>query len=158
MATAPIVQAVFRQMRMTLTMERYYPLAWAAAIALLCWWFDLKLPADPGRLLSATVTFGAIASGFVGTSLSILTGLGTPVMRKIRQSRYVDILRAYMGWALASGLVLSCTSIIGLFLSTTSLTLTIAWTATLTFCVACLYRLAKVMLFVFSDPENLLDG
>lgn len=155
MATAALVETVFRQMRMTLTRERYYPLACAAVIALLFWWLDLKLPADPGRLLSATVTFGAIASGFVGTSLSILTGLGTPVMRKIRQSRYVAILREYMGWALASGLVLSCTSIIGLFLCTTSLALTIAWSATLTFCIACLYRLAKVMLLVFSDPENL---
>ena len=140
---------------MTLTVERFYPLVLAAVVAVACWWLDLKLPADPGWLLSATVTFGAIASGFVGTSLSILTGLGTPVMRKIRQSRYVDILREYMGCALASGLVLSCTSIIGLFPGTTSLALTIAWSATLTFCIACLYRLAKVMLFVFSDPENL---
>ena len=142
---------------MTLTVEQFYPPVLAAVVAVACWWLDLNLPADPGRLLSATVTFGAIASGFVGTSLSILTGLGTPVMRKIRQSRYVHILRGYMGWALASGLVLSCTSIIGLFLGTTSLTLTIFWGATLTFCIACLYRLVKVMLFVFSDPENLRD-
>jgi len=130
----------------------------ALLAATTCWWLGLSLPAQPAILLSATVTFGAIVSGFVGTSLAMLTSLGAPVMRRIRRTMYVRILRGYLGWALASGIVLSCTSLTGLFLNTTSAGFTTAWCATLTFCVACLYRLARVMLFVFSDPENLTDG
>ena len=158
MATTEVAQALSRQMRMTLTTERYYPFVLAALAAAASWGVDFALPAHPEALLGATVAFGAIASGFVGTSLSILTALGTRVMRRIRQTTYVHILREYLGWALASGLVLSCASIVGLVVDTPSVWLAIIWCATLTFCIACLYRLARVMLFVFSDPENLTDS
>ncbi len=138
----------------TLTKERYYPLVCAGIAALVCWGFDLDLPpVTPERLLSATVTFGAIASGFVGTSLSILTALGTRVMRKIRKTEYLHVVRGYLGWALASGIILSCVSMGGMWLGVAGW-FTMVWCAVLVFCVACLWRLARTMLFIFSDPDN----
>ena len=149
---------IFGWLQRSLVWEQCYPFALAATAAVICWWLSLDFADVPLQLLSGTVTFGAIASGFVGTSLAILTSLGTPVMRKIRRTPYVRILRRYLGWALASGIVLSCVSILGLFLHATSSWFTMAWWAVLVFCITCLYRLARTMLFVFSDPENLVDG
>ena len=149
---------IFRWPSRSLVWERFYPFAWAAIAAVMCWRLGFDFADVPVHLLSATVTFGAIVSGFVGTSLAILTSLDTPIMRKIRRTLYVRILRRYLGWALASGIVLSCVNILGMFLHATSSWFAMAWWAALTFCIACLYRLARTMLFVFSDPENVVDG
>ena len=109
----------------------------------------------PIQLWGAMVTFGAIASGFVGTSLSILTSLGTPVMSTLRESGYVRTLRNYLGWALSSGIMLSGASLAGMFQAIAMAPwFSIAWCGALVFCVGCLYRLATVMLFVFTDPDN----
>lgn len=149
---------IFRWPSRSLLWEQSYPFAWAAVAAVMCWWLGFDFADVPVHLLSATVTFGAIVSGFVGTSLAILTSLDTPIMRKIRRTLYVRILRRYLGWALASGIVLSCANILGMFLHATSSWFAMAWWAALTLCIACLYRLARTMLFVFSDPENAVDG
>ena len=158
MAAATLMSFIVGWPKRSLVWERYYPFGWAAVSAVMCWWLGLDFADVPSHLLSATVTFGAISSGFVGTSLAILTSLGTPVMRKIRQTPYVRVLRQYLGWALTSGIVLSCVSILGLFLHATSSYFAMAWWVALTFCIACLFRLAGTMLFVFSDPENVVDG
>lgn len=139
--------------------ERWYPLVLAGiasvACCFACWYFELDLVNALPKLLSATVSFGAIVFGFVGTSLSILTSLGTPVMRKIRRTHYLKQLRNYLGWAMASGILLSLISIMGIFLSLTATWFAAIWCFILVFCIACLYRLANVMLSVFSHPENM---
>lgn len=158
MAAATFMSVIFGWPQRSLVWEQCYPFALAVVSAVICWWLGFDFADVPLQLLSATVTFGAIASGFVGTSLAILTSLDTPVMRKIRRTPYVRILRWYLGWALTSGTVLSCVSILGLFLHATSSWFAMAWWAAFTFCIACLYRLARTMLFVFSDPENVVEG
>lgn len=157
MAAATFMSVIFGWPQRSLVREQCYPFALAAVSAVMCWWIGVDFADVPLHLLSATVTFGAIASGFVGTSLAILTSLDTPIMRKIRRTSYVRVLRRYLGWALASGIVLSCASILGMFLHASSW-FAMAWWGAFTFCIACLYRLARTMLFVFSDPENVVDG
>ena len=149
-------------MKWSLNLEQCYPFVSGGIASVACWYLEIDLVNAPPQLLSAAVSFGAIVAGFVGTSLSILTSLGTPVMRKIRRTRYLKQLRNYLGWAMASGILLSLISIMGMFLSRTSTWFTSTWFAAiwcfiLIFCIACLYRLAKVMLLLFSDPENMPD-
>ena len=130
----------------------------AGGIALVaCWYFERDLVDAPRQLLGATVSFGAIVSGFVGTSLSILTGLETPVMFKIRRTHYLKQLRNYLGWAMASGILLSLISIMGMFLSLTATWFAAIWCFILVFCIVWLWLLARLMLRLFSDPENMPD-
>lgn len=144
-------------MKLSPKAELCYPFVFGVLALITCWYFKKDLGNDPTQLLSATVSFGAIVFGFVGTSLSILTSLNTPVMRKIRRTRYLKLLRKYLGWALLSGILLSLVSIIGMFFSFTALWFSAIWCATLIFCIACLWRLARVMLLLFSDHENVSD-
>ena len=131
---------------------------YAAVGWVISWFLGLELPETPGLLLAGTVTFGAIASGFVGTSLSILTCLGTPVMTRIKKTSYVGLLRSYLGQALLSGVLLSCVSLAGLFWGAESGMFAATWVSALVFCIACLYRLSAIMLRVFSDPDNIPES
>ena len=140
----------------SLTTERLYPFLIAGASGAASWCQDLRMEQNAPQLLSTTVTFGAIASGFVGTSLSILTSLETPVMRKIRATPYLGMLRGYLGWALVAGIVLSLTGIVGLFMDIGSNPFFVSvWCTALVFCICCLCRLGGMMLKVFGHRENL---
>ena len=155
MATTAIANMADRR-KWELNLERFYPVGFAAAAAVACWWLNIKLPSEPSSifLFGSTVAFGAIVSGFVGTSLSILTALATPLMQNLRKTRkYILILRRNLGSALASGIMLSCASIAGLWLHQYELFLSV-WCFMFAFCLACLFRLARNMLFIFSDPSN----
>ena len=140
----------------SLTWERHYPFAVAVCAGAASCFQGLEMTANAPALLSATVTFGAVASGFVGTSLSILTSLDTPAMQKVRATSYLDILREYLGWALAAGIALSSTGLAGLFLDLAPTKwFGSAWCLVLAFCISCLWRLGKMMLLVFSDRRDI---
>ena len=140
--------------RVTLNQQKYYPQVLAVFGAILVWFFELDMQGTPPMLLGSAVTFGAIVSGFVGASLSILTTLDTPVMQQIRKTNYIRTLRLYLGWGLSSGVILSCVSMVGLFFMFSGHLFTAIWIAALVLCIACLYRLAWFMLLIFSDREN----
>ena len=140
----------------SLKAEKFYPFVVAGAAGVGSCAFSMDMQANAPQLLTATVTFGAVASGFVGTSLSILISLDTPVMHKIRASSYRQVLQGYIGWALVAGIVLALTGIVGLFLDMAcSQFFVSAWCFVLAFCVCCLWRLGRMMLYVFGDRENL---
>ena len=153
MATVSLRQML--SLRKSLRLERYYPLFFAALAAIVSFFSEIVITAEGSLLLSASISFGAITSGFVGTTWSILTSLGTIIMQRVRRTGYIKILRLYMGWGLASGVILSCVSMIGLLFSLQDVLFTSLWCASTVFCIACLYRLAIIMLYIFSDPENL---
>lgn len=135
--------------------EKYYPFVLATIAGILTWVSGLTIESDQALLLSTSVTFGAIAAGFVGTSLSILTSLGTKVMQRIRETPYVFVVREYLGWGLCSGIMVCCTGIVGLLLKLYALAwFTTLWCSIVAFCIACLFRLGKIMLKIFSDCEN----
>lgn len=144
-------------MKLSPNLERCCPFIAGGIASVACWYFQLDLVNAPRQLLGATVSFGAIVSGFVGTSLSILTGLETPVMLKIRRTHYLKQLREYLGWAMASGILLSLISIMGMFLLLTANWFAAIWCFILVFCIAWLWLLARVMLLLFSHPENMPD-
>ncbi len=140
----------------SLRWEKRYPFLVGVCIGVAIWCLGLDMEPNAPQLLAATVTFGAVVSGFVGTSLSILTSLDTPIMRRIRATSYRTILQAYLGWALIAGIALSLTGIVGLFLDVSRAPLfAAAWSVVLVFCLCCLWRLGSTMLHVFGDRENL---
>lgn len=137
--------------------ESLYPVGCAVVAAAACWIFKLEPPKEPSSvfifLLASSVTFGAIVSGFVGTSLLILTALVTPLMKEIRQTSFLNKLGSYLSFALASGIMLSCTSIVGMWLIYYDWFFSI-WCAMFVFCVACLHRLATIMLLIFRSHDK----
>lgn len=158
MAATTAVAHGLARLRTSAWTERLWPLA-AAGVACctiaLCG-VDLPVEAAP-VLLSASVTFGAVVFGFVGTCLSILTGLPTKGMRRIRGVRkYVLMLRDYLAWGMLSGMFVACVALLGFFIDLTACPPYAApvWGASVVFCIACLVRLARVMLTIFSSPEN----
>lgn len=132
--------------------ERQYPLLAAAIAGAIGWCFGMDMPAHPHHALAATVTFGAIVSGFVGTSLSILIALNSPVMKKVRKTSVLASLERYLSRALMSGIVLSCTSLLGMWTAEETW-YPVLWLFVLVFCLMCLVRLARVILGLFLDPE-----
>lgn len=139
----------------SLSWEKFYPFVVGLLVGAPPLVWDWCIGSDQQLLLSATITFGAITSGFVGTSLAILTSLDTGVMQRIRRTRYVRVLRGYMGWGLFSGIFVCCVSMAGLLWQLTEqVWFTAVWCAAIVFCLACLYRLSKLMLQIFSDHEN----
>ena len=137
----------------SLTAENAYPFALGAASGLLSWCLRFQIEHNVSQIFVATVTLGAISFGFVGTSLSILTSLDTPIMQRIRATRYRVILKRYLGWALFGGCALSAVGIAGLVWGGAQETQYV-WVATLVFCFCCLWRVARTMLEVFADREN----
>jgi len=138
-----------------LIQEKYYPQILAFVGGVAACFFELDMQGAPPMLLGSAITFGAIVSGFVGASLSILTSLGTPIMQQIRKTNYIRTLRSYLGWGLSSGVILSCVSMAGLFFMFSGHWFTAIWIAALLLCIACLYRLSQLMLLIFSDRENI---
>lgn len=136
--------------------ERQYPLLAAVVAGVAGWCFGMEMPVHANYALAATVTFGAIVSGFVGTSLSILIALNSPVMQKIRKTKVLVALERYLRRALTSGIVLSCTSLLGMWTAKQTW-YPIIWLSVLVFCLMCLIRLARVILDLFRDPEITAD-
>lgn len=135
--------------------ERLYPFLFAFIAVPISWYFDFSIKKDQDLLLSSSITFGAIVYGFVGTSLSILTSLGTKVMSKIRETNYLFTLKEYLGWGLLSGMIVCCVSMFGLLKNAYEcLFFTSIWFGAIVLCLACLFRLSNLMLQIFSHREN----
>jgi len=125
---------------------KYYPQVFAVLSGMVCWSVDGALENHQVALLSATITFGAIAAGFVGVSLAILAGT------TIRC--YVDPAQLCVGWGFTSGILLACVGMTGLLFDLKNPLFAGIWCASLIFCLACLHRLGGMMLYLFKDSKS----
>lgn len=151
---ATLVLRAFGRMATSLQMERLHPWLLALIVGGVAFWFGWT-PDEGQALLSATINFGAIVSGFVGTALSILTTLGTQVMQEIRRTAYLKVVRDYLASGLASGIILACVSMAGLAGSLHHFSWFFAvWLGAVVFCLASLRRLAATILLIFTDPKH----
>ena len=124
-----------------------------ASIAASVWlYLGIPMPEDGRYTLGATATFSSVVTGFVGTSLSILIALDSPLMHRVRKTSYVTFLQNYLGWALASGVLLVAVSILGMW-TCSSWWYGAVWIGAGTFCIGCLYRVAKIMLRIFAHKD-----
>ena len=145
----------FERWTSSLSFERHYPWVLALLMGAGSLYSGWVAGADLPLLLGATVAFGSIIAGFVGTSLSILTSLGSAVMNRIRATRYIQVVRDYLGQGLGSGILVAFVGMAGLaFTLYGQAWFTALWVTAVVYCAACLYRLARTMLRIFVDPEN----
>ena len=139
----------------SLTRERGYPCAVAVLAAGLGAAFDPDRLAVPPQPLRGTVSLGALAFGSVGVSLAVLAGLDSPFMRRIRWMSYMIVLRRYVGWALLAGRALALVGLAGLLPGIAARpAFAPARGFALAFGLACLHRIGRIMLVLFSGPEH----
>lgn len=103
-----------------LVLEKIAPYLLAISAAMLWWKAGISLPKGEG-VLGSSLTIGAILTGFLATSKSIVMGLDSSVMSRIRKTRYWDTLVSYLGQAIWLSLSFSAVSITGYFVPENSI-------------------------------------
>lgn len=94
--------------------ERIYPYAAATISAFGFYYFKLDFPKGQD-ILSATITIGAIFTGFLATSKSLVISIDTPAMNKLRETSFFPLLIQYLREALYTSLLLGAFGILGFF-------------------------------------------
>ena len=141
-------------LRWTAGKSYWYPIFLGVIVAATAFSAGLHLPDPSSFLLGSTVTFGAIVSGFVGTALSILIGLDTPFMRHVNRTPYRFQIGSYTAHALSSGILLSLVGLAGLLFAPSSTWFAALWCGALAFCMVSLFRLARLMLCIFTTAKS----
>ncbi|MCY3627485.1 MAG: hypothetical protein OXG88_07590 [Gammaproteobacteria bacterium] len=144
----------------TQTKERNYP--WVLALiagsstTLLVYVFEVDISETLPSVLNALVVFGAITSGFVGTSLSVLVSIGPNFKKKLIRSHYIHVFQNYLRSGLLAGFLLAFFSILGMILTEFSgvRLVTIVCTVALVYCFATLFRVFRIMLELFAIPDT----
>lgn len=103
---------------MNLDWERAYPYL-AGALAALVWWlFTPEFHANKSDVLSASLTIGAILTGFLATSKAILLSLNSmPIMDELKRSGYIKDLVSYLAQAILCSFGYAVVSLVGFFLN-----------------------------------------
>lgn len=146
-------------MQRSLSFERIYPILFAASSAIAAWLLDLALPTEATKeLLAATISFGAILAGFIGTAKSILMALPAALLSKLRTSTYLDDLAGYLSTALTGSLITSAFSVIGFFTLPESIKdfYPALWLGSLMFAGLSFWRASRIMVLLLKiDPSKL---
>ncbi len=103
---------------MPLIAEKYYPYA-GGLLATLAWWgLNAEFPASRiTAILSVSLTFGAITTGFLATAKAILLSLdGKTIMADLRESGYVQNLISYLAQAIWLSFAFCIVNLTGFFL------------------------------------------
>ena len=108
-------------MKIGITIERYLPYV-AGIIGSIVWWIlQVAFPKEAGAILTSSITYGAIISGFMATSEAILISLrGSSVIVFLHDSGYIKDLVQYIAVAIWLPLAFAILSIIGLFIKDVS--------------------------------------
>ena len=109
---------------MPLYIEKYYPYIGGLVAAFAWWGFSMEFP--PTRInaiLSASLTLGAITTGFLATAKAILLSLdGKAIMTDLRKSGYIENLVSYLAQAIWLSFAFCILTLSGFFMpGTTSL-------------------------------------
>lgn len=97
--------------------ERYYPRVGALIVGGAWSALGAPVPNDSliGVALISSMTMAAIIMGFASTSVSVLLGLDSPIMDRIRKSGAVVALGAYISECIFAALLLALTAFVGFF-------------------------------------------
>lgn len=129
--------------------ERVYPRV--GALLVLAVWAYLKGPSPHVEFqpvaLVGSITLASIILGFASASVSILVGLNSPVMDKIRQSGSMVIVEFYVAECIRAGLLVTVCAFAGFFLGhPMPALLSCLWVAALAFLLLSFHRLSRIML------------
>lgn len=118
---------------MNLTTERWFPIITATACCFVWLLFSVEIelsnwahpifsvsksmfPADKTPILSASLTLGAILSGFLATSQSILLSLSGGIKKELNSSGYIDNLTLYLTEGILFSFSFAIISLLGFFI------------------------------------------
>lgn len=140
--------------------ERHYPYIGGTVAALA--WFLLGAPAPQpatyGMALIATFTVAAIVSGFLGSATSILTGLDSRVMRRIRESNAIYSLSAYLLEGMVAGVVVMVVAMSGFFLPYPFGPVYLSiWIGSLVFLALVFLRVARIMSVLLVEKPKVIE-
>lgn len=133
--------------------ERYWPY-FAALIGTSIWCYGLKRPhpTDFESLLSASCAASAVLVGFLATSKTILISISSSeVYLRIKNGNYSELLLSYFFWSIIWGVLFLCLSIVGFFVSNTSLIFNCfvsLWVFSAFLSIFCFLRVTKIMFSV----------
>lgn len=112
--------------KVKLIFEKTYPYIFGMLAAFFALQFKMSFPTGDG-ILSASLTIGAILTGFLATSKTLLLTLDTKIMIAIRQTPYGKCLISYMGQAIWLCFIFSVLAMFGYFVSTNTLWYSTLW-------------------------------
>ncbi len=111
---------------MHLYVENSYPYVLAASASYSWYHFKMQFPTD-NDVLSASLTIGAILTGFLATAKTLLMTLDTPVINRIRSTSYSHDLASYLGEAIWLCFAFCILAMVGYFCSTGSIWYGLVW-------------------------------
>lgn len=117
-----------------------------AVVAVIAWHaFDVKLPAG-NEFLSASMTLGAILTGFLATAKAILMSFNSDIMNRIMETDYKNDLVSYLSQAIWLSFAFCITSLFGFFLERDDLFFELAWVFFGVGAGGCFIRVTNIML------------
>jgi hypothetical protein len=94
--------------------ERTYPYAIAAILAVMFWHFHVHFPAGQ-EILSASITLGAVFTGFLATLESMVIGLQGPRLKRFKNTKFFLLLLQYLKEAIWSSLAFCALCLCGFY-------------------------------------------
>lgn len=99
---------------MSRTFERIYPYLFAVLTAALFWYFKIKFPTGQD-ILAATITLGAVFTGFLATLKSMILSLQGSRIRRFKATKFFPLLMQYLREAIWSSLIFCGLGLLGFF-------------------------------------------
>lgn len=141
---------------MSLSLERYYPVALALLIGGLSYKFNAPFPGDEKEFLAAALSLGAVLTGFVATAQAILMALPSDsVMGRLRSTGYIDDLIRYIAEALYAGLIFCTMNVAGFYLLKDKHYFDIfssVWVGAFFYSVLSFMRVTRLMMRIMRSP------
>lgn len=131
--------------------ERIYPFAGGAIAGGVWFWLGPSFPKD-SIVLVASLTLAAIFTGFLSTALSVLLGLDSPVMKRLRATSFRWTLVAFLRDAMVSNLLFGALAVAGLFMDKPPHWFGVLWCALLTMMVLAFVRILDVLMGLLQHP------
>ena len=126
-------------------LERAAPYILGFASAFIWLKADLSLP-DNNAILSASLTLGAILTGFMATSKAILMTLDSPIMQRLRETDYIGSITSYLGAAIWITFTFCLVTLAGLFVDNKSVIFGVFWIFLGTTSAGAFIRVTNIML------------
>lgn len=140
---------------MQLWIEKIYPYAGGLLAAGIWWYLDAKFPDDTGAMLSASLTLGAILTGFLATSKTILIGLrGSAVMDTLRETTFIEELVSYLAAAIWLSFGFSLLALAGFFIKDLLQYFAIVWVAIGVMAALAFVRVTNIILKIIRHDDE----
>lgn len=95
-------------------LERSYPYVSALIVAVTFWCCTVSFPAGQD-ILSASITMGAVFTGFLATLKSIVISLQSRKIEELRKTKFFSLLLSYLQEAIWSSLLFCLCCLCGFF-------------------------------------------